>query len=172
MPDPHCHCHLPMCRNGRAGAGRGWAGRKSFSMELSVGKVLPVWGRQGAQSPDSAWGYSRDSLSPCFSSWSRAKGTSLLCPWGLPNPGLQEHPSHQELQVQLSPQVSSPVQLRGAQLPCQPMLALSSLLCTCHPHQQPAFPCTHPPLGSAPCLGAALALPRPGPKATWSLWLA
>ena len=63
-PDPHCHRHLPMLRNGRAGAGRVWAGRKGFSMESSVGKVLPVWRRQGAQSPGSAWGCSRDNLSP------------------------------------------------------------------------------------------------------------
>lgn len=33
-------------------------------MDLSVGKALPVWCRQGAQSPGSAWACSLDSLSP------------------------------------------------------------------------------------------------------------
>lgn len=95
-----------------------------------------------------------------LSSGCRAKGTSLLCPWGLPKPGLQEHPSLQELQVQLSPQVSSSARPRGAQLlPCWAGPALPLLLLTCHPHQHPALPCTHPTPGSVPCS------PRPGPGA-------
>lgn len=95
-----------------------------------------------------------------LSSGCRAKGTSLLCPWGLPKPGLQEHLSLQELQVQLSPQVSSSAWHRWAQLlPCQAGPALPLLLFTCRLHQHPALPCTHPMPGSAPCS------PRPGPGA-------
>lgn len=33
-------------------------------MDLSVGKALPIWCRQGALSPGSAWACSLDSLSP------------------------------------------------------------------------------------------------------------
>lgn len=95
-----------------------------------------------------------------LSSGCRAKGTSLLCPWGLPKPGLQEHPSLQELQVQLSPQVSSLAWPGGAQLlPCWAGSALPGLLLTCYSHQHPALLCTPPTSGSAPCS------PRPGPGA-------
>lgn len=83
-----------------------------------------------------------------FSFWSRAKGTSLLFPWGLPNPGLQEHASYQELQIQLSPQVSSPTQLRGAGLPCQP--CAWAFLCS----PAPTHPCNcqQPAPAPSPCL--------------------
>lgn len=93
-----------------------------------------------------------------LSSNCRAQGTILLCPWRLLKPGLQEHPSLQELQVQLSPQVSSLAWPRRAQLLlCWAGPALPLLLLTCYPHQHPALPCTHPTSGSAPCS------PRPGP---------
>lgn len=125
MPDPAVMTTCPCTEmRGQVLAKDGQGGRDfPWSYQLES----PPWlAQSGSPEPWLCLGLQPLQSLSCFSSWSRAKGTSLLCPWGLPNPGLQEHPSHQELQVQLSPQVSSPALLRGAQPPSQPFLCSSA----------------------------------------------